>query len=396
MFIQRFFFIFFNKGQKPRAPNSFGTSDPNMKQSSDKLELFRYLEGVFSDLEQQKIALDQSAIVAITDIKGDITYVNDKFCEISRYSREELIGRNHRIVNSGFHSRDFFQNLWGTIAGGNVWRGEIKNRAKNGTFYWVYTTIVPYLNEQGKPYQFVAIRFDITKQKEMEADLMARTRQLEDFCFIVSHNLRAPLSNLLMLKAMIAESNSQEEQRMLVDKMDKPVQILNDTFNELVESLQVRQDTAVARTRVQFRDLFTKTMNTLTAGMEDPSISITTDFEVGEIMYPQKYVQSYFHNLLNNAIKYRSRERNLRIHVSTYEEDGEVVLKVTDNGSGIDMSRNGTKLFGLRKTFHGNEDAKGFGLFITKTQVEAMGGTISAESIPGSGSSFYIRFGKNL
>lgn len=152
----------------------------NFRDISEQKKNDAQLQRVMQELLAYKHALDESAIVAITDQKGVIQYVNDYFCRISKYSREELIGQDHRIINSSYHNNGYIRNLWRTIACGKAWNGEFRNRAKDGTYYWVDTTIIPFLNEKRKPYQYLSIRWDITAQKEIILALQESEKRYSD------------------------------------------------------------------------------------------------------------------------------------------------------------------------------------------------------------------------
>jgi len=146
----------------------------------DLLKTRNELRTALSDVKNQQFALDQHAIVSITDSEGQIVYANDKFCEISQYAREELLGVNHNIVNSGFHSKAFFEVMWGNIKQGRVWHGEIRNRARDGSLYWTNATIVPFLGDDGMANQFISIRTDITEQRNLKEEIEASKRLLQN------------------------------------------------------------------------------------------------------------------------------------------------------------------------------------------------------------------------
>jgi PAS domain S-box-containing protein len=188
-------------------------------------------------LAQFKYALDQAAIVVITDQRGVITYVNDKFCEISKYARNELIGQDHRIVNSRHHPPDFMRDLWRTIAQGQVWRGEIRNRAKDGSVYWVDTTIVPLLDARGKPCQYLAIRSDITRRKSAEARLLeqASLAKLGELAAMVAHEVRNPLAALKgALQVLGPRLPDDRPEHHIVKAMLNRIDALNERVNDIL------------------------------------------------------------------------------------------------------------------------------------------------------------------
>ncbi|WP_100614259.1 PAS domain-containing sensor histidine kinase [Confluentibacter citreus] len=393
---------FLNENNKPYQYVAIRSDITDRKKGEEELKK------ILKEISDYKYALDESAIVAITDQKGIITHVNDNFCKISKYSTKELIGQDHRIINSGYHSKEFIKELWTTIAKGRVWKGELKNRAKDGSTYWVDTTIVPFLNHAGKPYQYVAIRSDITERKKGEEQikksnekaiehahiLELKNTQLVDFCNIVSHNLRAPLVNISMLVDYVEQSQDEDERNEVLGKIKPVVNHLMDVFNELVESIQVKQDTEMKSDHIILKDCLEKVLIGFETQIQEYDADIQIDLnQASTIYFPQKYMESILTNLISNALKYKSPDRKPIIKIATKKEaNNAVILSVADNGLGIDLVLHKDQIFKIRKTFHRHPDAKGFGLFMTKTQVEAMNGKIWAESQPEQGSTFFVEF----
>src|SRR5690606_31127285 len=277
---------------------------------------------------------------------------------------------------------------------------ETENKRKDGSVYPVEVHL-QLITEDYKSI-FVAIIIDISERKKAEkiikrnADLLAfQNTQLGDFCNIVSHNLRSPLVNMNMLVELIEECKDINDKEKLIGKFKPIINNVNETFNELLESLQVQQDLEVKSEKVVVKDYLKKAVKRFEGQIMLSDAIIKTDFdEAPEVFFPPKYFSSMLHNLISNALKYKSPHRKPVIHIKTRTENGNVILSVKDNGLGIDLDRHKEDLFKIRKVFHYHPDAKGFGLYITKIQVETMGGRIWVESQPNEGRTFFVEFKK--
>lgn len=235
--------------------------------------------------------------------------------------------------------------------------------------------------------------FQNNEKVKRAIELEIANQNLQDFCNIISHNLRAPIVNISMIADCIEECQDEEEQKELLSKLKLVIHHLNETLNELVESLQVKQLIEIKSENIILKKCLEKNLLSFIAEIEFNKVKIETYFDDAfSIYYPRKYLDSILTNLISNALKYKSPNRKLVIKIKAEKINGNSVLSVSDNGLGIDLVKNDHKLFKLKQTFHKHPDAKGFGLFMIKSQVGVMGGKIWAESTPDIGSTFFVEF----
>lgn len=341
------------------------------------------LEQSMRRLQDIEYALDQSAIVAATDQKGTITFVNDKFCEISKYSREELLGQDHRIINSGYHPKEFIRQLWRTIAQGRVWRGELRNRAKDGSIYWVDTTIVPFLTERGKPWQYLSIRSDITQRKLAEEKLRdeAALTQLGRLSAVVAHEVRNPLAGLRGSLQVLARRLPEDlPGREIVHPMLARIDALNRIVQDI---LTYSKPSPPKLQRFNLAPLLTDIAATARADVACPAITVPPTSAV--LHADPEMTRAVLLNLVLNAC-HASGDQPIEIEAAI--QDGFCEVAIRDRGPGIPAEVRGHLFEPFYTTRPGGT---GLGLPIARRLTLVQGGTLTLDERPGGGTVARVR-----
>ena len=395
------------------------------------------LYGVFHDINDSKVSenalnkangelnaiFNVSPISIIgTDLNGLITHFNKGAENLLQYSANEMIGKQtpeiiHLREEVEKHGKDLSDLFGKTISGFDVFVEHARRDSfestewtyvrKDGSSFPAQLITTAIKDKNGSISGFLGVATDITERVNNRKNLIEakenlevltqkltnQNRQLADFAHITSHNLRSPVGNLRTLSKFYKEAEDEEERSELFEKFEIVIGHLSSTLNTLVEVIQTREQSNKVTQELSFEKILTKTQEIISSQITQSGAIIKSDFsKAPAVHYNDIYLDSIFLNLISNAIKYRSEERTPEIYLESKIENGRTMFMVTDNGLGIDMQKHGHKLFGLNKVFHHHPEAKGVGLYMTKIQIEAMGGSIVASSKVGEGSTFTVIF----
>ncbi len=379
-----------------------------MRQTHEKAleQSNRKTQQALADLAEQKFALDQHAIVAITDLQGTITFSNERFTKISGYSHEELLGKNHRILKSGLHDKAFFRGMYRTICGGEVWHGQICNRAKDGHHYWVDSTILPFKGIDGKPKSYISIRTDITQQKKGELALQeakevaeSANRAKSEFLANMSHEIRTPMNGIIGMTNLLLDDALNHEQHARALTIKSSAESLLGIINDILDFSKIE----AGKLDLELLDF------DLGALMDDfaATLAFRADEKGLELICPANPVLHHWYrgdpgrirqiltNLVGNALKFTEQgEVSVRYEVAVKDDDRTLLhFTVTDTGIGLSAEQQ-ERLFERFTQADGSTTRQyggtGLGLSICKQLVEMMDGEIGVKSSLGEGATFWF------
>jgi len=388
---------FILKDENGKSVRMIGAIQDITKQKEEEQRL-KLLETVITHTKD-------SVIITKADLNDgkipSIVYVNPAFSVTSGYSSDEIIGKSPEVFINTNTDLEEHQKLINAIKNKEECQIETLSYKKNKEAYWVNFNMLPVYDSEGELSHWVSIQRDITEDKKQEVEkeqlikeLTQNNKDLQQFSYITSHNLRAPLSNLTGLLNLIEDIPIEnQELKEIIDGFNKSTHLLNDTINDLVKVIIIKDNPSIEKESLMLKDIFEDVFSQLDflIGLHKPIILFNFE-EVSFLNTNKSYLESILLNLLTNSIKYKSETRKLKITIAAHELGESVVLIFKDNGIGIDLERNKDKIFGLYQRFHDYPDSKGLGLYLVKSQVETMGGTISIESKVNVGTTFTLTF----
>lgn len=388
---------FLLKDEKGRAIRMIGAIQDITKQKEEEQRL-KLLETVITQ-SKDSILITEANSVARRIPK--IVYVNPAFSQMSGYQSNEIIGKSPNIFKGPKSDSDELKKLLRAIKNEEECLIETISYTKQKEEYWVRFSMIPIFNNEGVISHWISIQRDITDEKKLETEkehlireLTQNNKDLKQFSYITSHNLRAPLSNLIGLLNLIEDipvENTELEE--IIAGFTKSTHLLNETINDLVKVIIIKDNPSMQKEEVSLQEVFENVFSQLSFQIELHKPIIKLKFDRVPLLNTNKaYIESILLNLLTNSIKYKSENRKLKISIMAEQIDHKAILIFKDNGIGIDLERNRDKVFGLYQRFHNYPDSKGLGLYLVKSQVETMGGTISIESEVNKGTTFTITF----
>lgn len=382
-------------------------SENELKAARKELERIVSMQEI-EILEKQELlsALFDSSnhYAGVMDIDGKLIDVNNKTLETLGITKEAIKNKYIWDFDSFGDKTEVKKRMveaMNYVAQGNVLNYDAVMRDKDGLKRRVAFSLTPLFNNKGEVTNLIPEGVDITELHEKDVQLRAlvdqmtnRNKQLKEFSHIISHNVRSPIGNLGLLLSIIDDAETEEEKNMILDKLKEVNTSLQHLLEELLETVKILDDSEI---KTEFVDVETSILHAeqlLSSQIQEANALINYQVdEVPKVYFPKIYFNSLILNLMSNAIKYRSDHRTLTIDIQfTLNKEGRPVMTFTDNGSGIDMNRHGSKIFGLYKTFHREKPGKGLGLFMTKTQIESNGGSIQVKSKLDEGTSFIVVF----